>query len=1006
MAILDSLADWAIAVNREGRVLYATPSIEELLGVSADRLEGEPLGSFLANENQATVDQVVRSTLEQGSWQGDVRVPRGEETVVIALRASVIRDREGHEFGVLGVARDVTEQRRTEEALARSEERFREMTELLPSLVCEVDLSMRLTYINKFGIETSGYSEDDLKGMVRLFDLIHPDDRARAAERALRVMSGERLSAEYRMLRKDGSEAQVVVNSSPIYQGGQIVGMRNCLTEITEHRRALKALEISEERHRMLVEAMNDGLGVQDENGVLIQVNDRLCRMFGYSREELLGRRTIELIDGEAREIFYREVAKRKERDRTPYEITFTRRDGTTFSTIMSPAPLFDENGVFRGSFAVLTDITEHKRAEQALEKERLLLRTVMDSVPDAIYLKDRASRFITTNRAHLRALHVEDERDIVGRTDFDFFEPSHARRLFEAEQELMRSGGPPLDREERLGYKSGRSRWVHALKVPLRDQSGEVIGLVGVSRDISKRREAEEALRVTQENLRTILENSRDIAFRQKVATRTYEYVSPCVGDLLGFSAGELLAMTIDDIDERIHPDDIAAVLAYRKGQSASSPGDNVPHLIEYRIKHKNGEYRWFSESATLVWGEEGRLDSIVGTMRDITEQKQAESAVRTASRMEATATLAGGIAHDFNNLMVGVLGNAELLEMKLPERPDIKRMLNSIAKSAQQAGELAQKLLAFARGGKYQPRILNLNESILETLQLEERSFPPNIRIERDFERALWPVRADPSQINQVVMNLSINAVEAIEGQGTITIVTRNLEVDEDFARMHPGLKTGSYAYLAVEDTGKGMTPDVRAKVFEPFFTTKFQGRGLGLAAVYGIVKNHNGHISVYSEPGRGTAFKVYLPAVQQAPEAVADSEPSKKSALPRGDETILVIDDEEVVLSVTRQMLEGFGYKVLLAHDGQEAVDIAKTYDGPIHLSVLDMGMPVMGGAQAYPLLMQARPDMQVIICSGYELGPSAQALLRSGARSFIQKPFRADVMAQEVRKAIDG
>jgi hypothetical protein len=400
------------------------------------------------------------------------------------------------------------------------------------------------------------------------------------------------------------------------------------------------------------------------------------------------------------------------------------------------------------------------------------------------------------------------------------------------------------------------------------------------------------------------------------------------------------------------------------------------------------------------------------VGTFRDVTESKHAEEAVRAASRMEATATLAGGIAHDFNNLMVGVLGNAELLQMRLSDSPEAMRMLNTIARSAQQAGELAQQMLAFARGGKYQPRIISLNDIVSDVLRLEERSFPPRIRFEQSLEPNLWAVKADPVQIGQVIMNLSVNAVEAIEDKGKVTIVTRNVAAeeyreprpvaDESAPKRPAGLDRGSYVCLVVSDTGKGMVQETISHIFEPFFTTKFQGRGLGLAAAYGIVKNHGGLVTVSSEVGRGSTFTVYLPTVEG--EQPALRKPAAKIAAADGQEMVLVIDDEPVVLQVTREILERLGYRVLCAHDGQEGVEIAQSFPEEIHVAVLDMGMPVMGGAQAYPLLMKARPNLKVLISSGYELDPAAQALLDAGASAFIQKPFRAHVLATTIRKAL--
>jgi len=406
------------------------------------------------------------------------------------------------------------------------------------------------------------------------------------------------------------------------------------------------------------------------------------------------------------------------------------------------------------------------------------------------------------------------------------------------------------------------------------------------------------------------------------------------------------------------------------------------------------------FSVAVTPILQTQQLVGAVIGLL-DITDRKRAEEAMLRVSRMEATATLAGGIAHEFNNLMVGVLGNSELLQMQYAQQSEVAAMLDVISQSAQRAGELAQQMLAFARGGKWQPKIINLNETLQRTLRLQERAFPPRIHVECDIEPDLWNIRADAAQLSQVVMNLCLNAVEAIEGGGRIILSTRNVEIDSGFAELHPHLSPGRHVCLSVRDTGSGMSPETLARVFEPFFTTKLQGRGMGLAAVYGIIRHHGGHITAFSKAGQGAEFKFYLPAAEG--EITAPPRPERERLT--GTETILVIDDEEIVLDITKKLLENFGYRVLLACNGQEAVDIAQRFEGEIHLAVLDMSMPTMGGAEVYPLLRKVRPELKVMICSGYELDTASQALLDAGACAFIQKPFRGESLGRQIRSILD-
>jgi PAS domain S-box-containing protein len=425
---------------------------------------------------------------------------------------------------------------------------------------------------------------------------------------------------------------------------------------------------------------------------------------------------------------------------------------------------------------------------------------------------------------------------------------------------------------------------------------------------------------------------------------------------------------------------------------------GERPPISYDLELRHKDGSFVWTS------WTESRAPEGLICVGRDITQRKQNEKAVIMASRMEATATLAGGIAHDFNNLMFGVLGNAELLKNKFIGRSDVVEMLDNISHSALQSKNLAQQILDYSRGGKYHPQLLDLSTEIQKTLQFQERSFPPGIQIEHNFKPDLMKVEVDPAQMSEIIVYICQNAIEALEDKGHIKISLRNVKIDNNFSATHPGLNPGSHVCLSIEDDGCGMDQQTLEKVFEPFFTTKFQGRGLGLSAVYGIVKNHNGYISIESEKGQGALVNIYLPAVPA--EIIKPPKPKPKITQYKGKETILLIDDDKMVIEIIQQMIKYFGYKVLTAKNGKEAVEIARSFKEEIHLAILDMVMPVMDGAEAYPLLKEARPNMKVIVCSSYELDEKASSVLDSGAEAFFPKPFCMDELGREIRKVLDS
>ena len=406
-----------------------------------------------------------------------------------------------------------------------------------------------------------------------------------------------------------------------------------------------------------------------------------------------------------------------------------------------------------------------------------------------------------------------------------------------------------------------------------------------------------------------------------------------------------------------------------------------------------------------TPMEGGTDRCDSgYLVQIQDITRRKLAEEEKKElqVQRMESIFTLAGGIAHDFNNALSGITGNIELLKMDLPNVASIDRYVEAMSNAAQRMVHLTNQLLAYARGGKYWPINISLNEFVEETLPMIQHKIAPAICVKTNLASDILNIEADMTQMHMALSAVVINAAEAIEGQGQIIIRTSNKEIDEGIAKYNPGLKPGRYNCLTVQDDGKGMDAETKRKIFEPFFTRKFQGRGLGMAAVYGIVKNHGGWISVESQLGKGTVVRIYLPAVVDKPKEMK----KPKTELARGTGTILIVEDEEQVMDVTRTILKRLGYHVLTARTGMEGVNIGRSYDGDIDLAIIDIYLPDMRGDVIYKLLMKARNNLKVIICSGYTFDGPAQEILNAGAQAFLQKPFRLATLSEKVKNVLEG
>jgi len=527
-----------------------------------------------------------------------------------------------------------------------------------------------------------------------------------------------------------------------------------------------------------------------------------------------------------------------------------------------------------------------------------------------------------------------------------------------------------------------------------------------GVARELGRILEyrlGEEALRESEEKYRTILESIEDGYYEVDIAGN-FAFFNNSICRILGYPKDELMGM-----NNREYTDRETAKETYQVFNAVYNTGRPSKGFV-YEIIRKDGTKRHVETSVSLIWDEKGNKVGFRGILRDVTERTRAEeqrqsleAQLQRARKMEAIGTLAGGIAHDFNNLLTPIGGFAELLLRKAPEGSRQYEYLRQIKIGADRAAALTGQLRLFTRQEKGERHPVQLNSVVEETRDLLKRSIPKEITIELRLEPELWVVEADPSQISQVLMNLCVNACDAMPDGGTLTLETRNITLDEEYARTVLEARPGRYVCLSVSDTGCGMSPEVQARLFEPFFTTKEmgQGTGLGLSVVYGIVKGHDGFIQVYSQEGRGSTFHVYLPAI----ELTVEGREVEMLELPTGTETILLVDDEEMVRALGQAVLEPCGYTVLMAEDGVQALEVYQAHRGEIGLVVLDVIMPRMGGQECLRRLRELDPRVKVLISTGYTADNSAQELVAEGALGVVEKPFQVRDFATAVRAALD-
>jgi two-component system cell cycle sensor histidine kinase/response regulator CckA len=549
---------------------------------------------------------------------------------------------------------------------------------------------------------------------------------------------------------------------------------------------------------------------------------------------------------------------------------------------------------------------------------------------------------------------------------------------------------------EYRMIAADGRVVWLQDIVTVQLVADGSV-RLWGIMIDVTERKRTEEALRASEERYRSLVAASAQVVWTTDADGITAD--APDWSALTGQSAEEVQGWGWLDA---VHPDDRQRV----RQATIEALKAKRSYVLEYRVRIRDGSYRMFAARAVPVLDDAGRVREWIGTCADITEHRTLQEQFQQSQKMEAIGQLAGGVAHDFNNLLTVINGYGEILLGTLPKDSPARTFVEEMRRAGERAASLTRQLLTFSRRQMLTPQVLDLNAIVRDTEKMLRRLIGADVDLNTSLDPGLWAIKADQGQIEQVLMNLAVNARDAMPQGGKLTIETRNVNLDKGFAQMHLEGPAGPHVLLAVSDNGEGMTEEVKRHLFEPFFTTKPPGKGtgLGLAAVYGIVKHAGGVIDVYSELGHGTSFKVYLPVT--AERAASGRSLAGLSPRPRGDETILVVEDEEAVRSLSRHILEGSGYRVLEARNGREALHVAEKLTGRLHLLLTDVVMPEMGGAELARRLSAFRPGLKVLYLSGY----ADDAVIRHGALdrevSYLQKPFTTESLIRRVREVLDA
>ena len=891
-----------------------------------------------------------------------------------------------------------------ESELKRNQELLSEMTSKIPGVLIQFysrpDGKIGLYYVSDSSEELFGLKADRDGFFERFTELVIPEYRKdllasvqKATEKVVQW------TFEGVLQKPTGDRIRFAGYSTPSIRDTEIV-FNGIILDITERKRTEEILHQKHELLKITESMANIGSWEWDVHNDRAYWSEELFRIFGRDPAEgappfakqskLYGTGDIERL---------REGVETCIKHGTPYEIEVRaiRSDGEIRHCVSRGQPQYDENGkVFRlvGSFQ---DITERKQTEVEIRKNANFLTSMLEAIPTPVFYKDIKGRYLGCNRAFTKIMGVTSS-EIHGKTVQELWPSEHAEVYHQKDLELMQS-----PQHQRYAFevkdKEGHSRPVLFAKDVFRDENGNVAGLLGAFLDITELKQAEDALRSSHERFLTVLDSIDATIYVADMETYEILFMNKYMKESFG--------------------SDLIGEICWAVFRNESTP---CQHCTNDQLLDSNGEPagvcvwqgknpitgKWYlNHDRAIKWIDDRIVRIQIAT--DITElknieleRKRFEEKLTQVQKMEALGTLSGGVAHDFNNLLMGIQGNVSLMATSADLSNSNRVHLKAIEDHIRSAADLTQKLLGLSRGGKYDVKPIDINSLLTECASMFGRA-RKEITIHSELSNPLPVVEADKQQIEQVLLNLFVNAWQAMPHGGRIYITSSIVELDESFCKPYSG-KPGRYARVTVRDTGMGMDDATRRRIFDPFFTTKEKerGTGLGLASAYGIVKNHNGIITVQSEVGKGATFNIYLPLS----DLKASKEANENKQLMKGYETILLVDDEKMILEVGQAMLEKLGYKTLVARNGQAAVKLFQQQVDRIDLVIVDLIMPEMDGGQLFDRIRQMHATIPILLSSGYAINGKATEIIDKGCNGFIQKPFDLSELSQKIRKIMDN
>jgi PAS domain S-box-containing protein len=790
--------------------------------------------------------------------------------------------------------------------------------------------------------------------------------------------------------RKSGSTAKLGMTGTGVI-GIVLIGILGVFLErdVTRNRQ----LWDSQVRLASIVDSSADAMMTLTLDGLVTSWNNGAQHIYGYNAEEMIGQPIAMLAPPALRsepQAILDLVAKGQ--NVTQREALRRNKAGELLTLSVTISPIRDVAGNVSGASAIVRDVSAQKQAEVALRASEQQYRLLFEANPFPMWLFDRHSlRFLSVNQAAVQTYGYSSE-EFLRLPVLDIL-PEGDRRLAR-EMAFSRSCVMDKTTEWRHRKKNGEIIDVEVTSHELRFHGADAV--LVLAHEVTERKKSERKLRESEEKFSTAFRASPFAITISTLEDGRYIDVNEAFTRMLGFSREEVIGKTSTELR-------IWGNSEYRTELLEAIRKSGKSGLMQVQLRTRSGEIRAAEISAEIM--KLGDTVCLLGLTHDITDEKRLEEQFRHAQKMEAVGRLAGGVAHDFNNMLGVILGYAELAYAKIDSAHPVRNHLDQIRKAADRAAALTRQLLTFSRQQVVQPSVLNLNTVVNNVSKMLVRIVGEDIRLALRPGTPLGSIRADLGQIEQVLMNLVVNSRDAMPSGGKILIETKDVELDQTYTLQHPGVAPGSYVMLAVSDSGCGMAPQIMSRIFEPFFTTKGpdEGTGLGLSTVYGIVKQSDGHVWVYSEVGRGTTFKIYFPRLEQAAAAIIPQ--SAEQISPGGSETIVVVEDDEPLRRLLVGVLESSGYRVLDAENPETALQVCARHNPPVDLLLTDVVMPSLSGSALAERVRQSRPDIRVVYVSGYNGELIARHGVLTPGSILIEKPFTRDVLLSKIRSALD-